>query len=233
VLRPGWHVAGVCCGTVATREDFLLKQLQSKDTLLAPTQKTSINSIIIGYSLFVVVWSIYESRTIVVWISLSQSHATRDKMASLRSTRSNSSSPMVAMVDIEREGLLTPQRRRPVDTILLNDNQQQFHQHSVFDNTAMNDDTATTTSTDFRKIQKQEQKQQQQQQQSSEPLQESHMRSILKGLTWRIVASLTTITIAWWVTGQVAVAFQIGLVEFVAKIGIYYVHERLWLQIPI
>ena len=63
--------------------------------------------------------------------------------------------------------------------------------------------------------------------------QESHVRSILKGVTWRIVASMTTITIAWLVTGEVAVAFQIGLVEFIAKIGIYYAHERLWLQIPI
>ena len=63
--------------------------------------------------------------------------------------------------------------------------------------------------------------------------QESHTRSILKGVTWRFVASMTTITIAFLVTGEVGVAFQIGVVEFIAKIGIYYAHERLWLQVPI
>ena len=44
---------------------------------------------------------------------------------------------------------------------------------------------------------------------------------------------MTTITIAFLVTGEIALAFQIGVVEFIAKIGIYYVHERFWLHIPI
>jgi uncharacterized membrane protein len=62
---------------------------------------------------------------------------------------------------------------------------------------------------------------------------ESHTRSILKGVTWRFIASMTTIIIAWLVTGEVAIAFQIGFIEVFAKLLIYYIHERVWARITI
>jgi len=62
---------------------------------------------------------------------------------------------------------------------------------------------------------------------------DSHLRSLVKGLTWRFVASGTTIVIAKVVTGETTIAFQIGFFEFFAKIGIYYVHERIWAKIKI
>ena len=62
---------------------------------------------------------------------------------------------------------------------------------------------------------------------------ESHTRSLLKGLTWRVLATMTTVSIAFVVTGEVRTAFQIGCVEFIAKIGIYYIHERIWSKIRI
>lgn len=61
---------------------------------------------------------------------------------------------------------------------------------------------------------------------------ESHTRSFLKGLTWRIVATSTTITIAYIITGEVGDAFKIGAIEFVGKILIYYLHERAWQMVP-
>ena len=61
---------------------------------------------------------------------------------------------------------------------------------------------------------------------------ESHLRSILKGLSWRILATLTTITIVYLVTGEFYAALEIGGYEVVAKIAIYYVHERTWLLVP-
>jgi uncharacterized membrane protein len=60
---------------------------------------------------------------------------------------------------------------------------------------------------------------------------DSHIRSLTKGLTWRFVASATTIIIAKIVTGETKVAFQIGFFEFFAKIMIYYAHERIWARI--
>lgn len=58
---------------------------------------------------------------------------------------------------------------------------------------------------------------------------ESHVRSFLKGFTWRITATTTTVIISYFVTGDVAAALEIGAIEFFIKILIYYVHERLWL----
>ena len=67
----------------------------------------------------------------------------------------------------------------------------------------------------------------------SDPALESHTRSLLKGLTHRFVATLTTIAIAWAITGDVAAALQIGFIEVFAKIAIYYLHERVWAHIRI
>lgn len=62
---------------------------------------------------------------------------------------------------------------------------------------------------------------------------ESHTRSILKGVTWRFVASMTTVIIAWLVIGEPGIAFQIGLFEAIIKIFVYYLHERIWAKIPV
>lgn len=61
---------------------------------------------------------------------------------------------------------------------------------------------------------------------------ESHLRSVLKGFTWRIVATSTTITIAYFITGTIGDALKIGAIEFFGKIFIYYLHERLWQIAP-
>ncbi len=66
----------------------------------------------------------------------------------------------------------------------------------------------------------------------SNPQKESHTRSILKGFTWRIVATTTTVTIAYFITGEVGDALKIGAIEFVGKIFIYYLHERAWQLVP-
>ncbi len=61
---------------------------------------------------------------------------------------------------------------------------------------------------------------------------ESRSRSLLKGLTWRFIATATTILIAWVITGDTKVALEIGLIEVFAKIGVYYLHERAWGRMP-
>jgi len=63
-------------------------------------------------------------------------------------------------------------------------------------------------------------------------LKESHLRSMLKALSWRILATLTTALIAYLVTGQIDIAIMIGGIEFVLKFLIYYLHERAWQLIP-
>ncbi len=61
---------------------------------------------------------------------------------------------------------------------------------------------------------------------------DSHVRSLSKAFSWRIVATLTTSAIAYFVTGQIDTAVAIGSIEFVLKFLIYYLHERAWALIP-
>ena len=57
---------------------------------------------------------------------------------------------------------------------------------------------------------------------------ESRVRALTKALTWRITATLTTVCIAFVLTGEIGVAAMIGGSEFVIKFFIYYGHERAW-----
>jgi len=61
---------------------------------------------------------------------------------------------------------------------------------------------------------------------------DSHMRSVLKGITWRITATTTTVVIAYFITGEVGDALKIGAIEFVGKLLLYYLHERAWIRVP-
>ena len=53
-------------------------------------------------------------------------------------------------------------------------------------------------------------------------------RIIVKTLTWRVTASLTTFIIAWILTGDLLIGVSIGSIEAIAKIFLYYFHERIW-----
>ena len=57
---------------------------------------------------------------------------------------------------------------------------------------------------------------------------ESHLLSLLKAFSWRIVATATTAMIAYVITGEIEVAVMIGSIEFFAKFFIYYGHECIW-----
>ena len=63
-------------------------------------------------------------------------------------------------------------------------------------------------------------------------MKESHLRSLIKAMSWRILATLTTILIAYFITGQIDIALMIGSIEFVLKFLIYYLHERAWQLVP-
>ena len=60
--------------------------------------------------------------------------------------------------------------------------------------------------------------------------QETRKRSFLKALSWRCLATFTTFTISFIVTGNFAFAVSIGGIEVIAKIILYYFHERAWEQ---
>lgn len=64
-------------------------------------------------------------------------------------------------------------------------------------------------------------------------LHESHLRSLLKAFSWRIIATATTAIIAYFVTGEIGVAVAIGGMEFFLKLIAYYLHERSWQLVPL
>lgn len=60
---------------------------------------------------------------------------------------------------------------------------------------------------------------------------EKPLRSVLKAISWRVVGTLDTITISWFLTGELALAFSIGSVELFTKMILYFFHERMWNQV--
>ncbi|MCF8715924.1 DUF2061 domain-containing protein [Joostella atrarenae] len=56
-------------------------------------------------------------------------------------------------------------------------------------------------------------------------------RSIAKSVSWRIVGTLDTVLISWFVTGTLTLALSIGLIELVTKMTLYFFHERIWERI--
>jgi adenylylsulfate kinase len=53
-------------------------------------------------------------------------------------------------------------------------------------------------------------------------------RSLLKSISWRIVATLTTILLVFAFGKDFTLATLVGITEFVLKTFIYYLHERIW-----
>jgi len=56
-------------------------------------------------------------------------------------------------------------------------------------------------------------------------------RSLVKTLTWRILATTDTFLISWIITGAISLAGAIAGIEVVTKIVLYYAHERGWNKI--
>lgn len=57
---------------------------------------------------------------------------------------------------------------------------------------------------------------------------DSAAKSLMKTISWRIVGTLDTMTIAYLLTGELTVAISIGSIEVFTKLFLYYVHERIW-----
>ncbi len=60
---------------------------------------------------------------------------------------------------------------------------------------------------------------------------ETNRRSIVKGISWRVVATTTTIIIVYIFFGRLDLAIAAGLIESVLKVGLYWAHERAWFKI--
>ena len=62
-------------------------------------------------------------------------------------------------------------------------------------------------------------------------MKEKRYRSIVKTITWRIIATLTTTLLVFIFTGNLVMALELGAIEVIAKLLFYYLHERVWNRI--
>ena len=62
---------------------------------------------------------------------------------------------------------------------------------------------------------------------------DSHVRSIGKAISWRIVGTIDTFVITLVITGNFVIAGSIASVESISKIILYYLHERAWSKVTL
>ncbi len=56
----------------------------------------------------------------------------------------------------------------------------------------------------------------------------SNQRHLLKTITWRILGTLDTMVLAWFITGNPYTGLKIGLAEVLTKMLLYFLHEKVW-----
>jgi adenylylsulfate kinase len=64
-------------------------------------------------------------------------------------------------------------------------------------------------------------------------IEDTHKRSFLKAISWRLLGTIDTFVLSWIITGRVDLAAAIGGVELITKTALYYGHERVWTNIKI
>ncbi len=57
---------------------------------------------------------------------------------------------------------------------------------------------------------------------------DTNARSIIKTISWRILATVTTVTLVYIFIGDVSIALSVGGIEVFLKMLIYFFHERAW-----
>ena len=62
---------------------------------------------------------------------------------------------------------------------------------------------------------------------------DSHVRSISKAISWRVVGTIDTFVITLVITGNFVIAGSIASVESISKIILYYLHERVWSNVTL
>ena len=57
---------------------------------------------------------------------------------------------------------------------------------------------------------------------------ETHFRSVVKAVSYRVIGTINTCLVALLLTGSMHMAARIGMLDLVVKTIVFYLHERLW-----
>ena len=60
---------------------------------------------------------------------------------------------------------------------------------------------------------------------------DGYARTLLKPLSWRASATITTMVIVYLYTREMALSLGVGIFEVTSKLALYYFHERIWQKI--
>lgn len=60
------------------------------------------------------------------------------------------------------------------------------------------------------------------------PVRETHARSVGKAVSWRVLGTIATSVIVFIFTRRWGLSLFVGAMEFVSKIGLFWLHERVW-----
>ena len=61
---------------------------------------------------------------------------------------------------------------------------------------------------------------------------DSNARSLAKAISYRILGSAGTTLVVYFFSGNMTISLSAGALDMLLKIGLYFVHERLWNHIP-
>ena len=62
-------------------------------------------------------------------------------------------------------------------------------------------------------------------------LPDSRKRHLIKTVTWRMIGTIDTILLSWFISGNPLTGLKIGFTEVITKMVLYYFHERVWYRI--
>ena len=60
---------------------------------------------------------------------------------------------------------------------------------------------------------------------------DGYARTLVKTLSWRMIATITTMIIVYLYTREMALSLGVGVFEVTSKLALYYFHERMWQRI--
>jgi adenylylsulfate kinase len=60
------------------------------------------------------------------------------------------------------------------------------------------------------------------------PTRDTHARSVAKALSWRVMGTVATSVIVFAFTRRWGLSLFVGGMEFISKIGLFWLHERAW-----
>ena len=60
---------------------------------------------------------------------------------------------------------------------------------------------------------------------------ETQHRTLLKTISWRIIATVISFGIAYFISKDIGIASSIASIQVVVHTIFYYIHERMWNKI--